>query len=569
MISTKNKNKSFVKIEQIIRLILLFCLFVSIAKAQTTEFTYQGRLKVNEMSPTGTYDFQLKLFNAASGGTQIGATQIINGVSVVNGIFTVRVSFGYGGAVFDGSPTFLEIAVKSPADAGFTTLEPRQPLTSAPYSIRSLQATSALSAVDSTNLGGFAASQYVRSNDTRLSDARNPLAGSPNYIQNQNSAPQPANFSISGDAVTSGTFSGNIVNAQTQFNLNNNRILSQPGANNLFVGGSSGASNTSGDSNVFVGQSAGLGNTTGRFNTFVGAAAGQSNAAGQFNTFVGGAAGASNTSGSANSFFGINAGAANSTGFQNSFFGKNAGLANTTGSNNTFVGFNAGSHNTSGSANSFFGYFSGERNTTGVFNSFYGRSAGEHNTTGNDNSFFGSFAGSANSTGINNSFFGKDSGSLNTTGIGNSFFGTSAGTSNTTGGGNTFVGNFAGANNSTGGGNTFIGDAAGGSNTNGSRITLIGSGAVATINGLYNATAIGAEAIITQSNSLVLGSVGTSSVNVGINTTAPKTKLHIVGGKIYVEANGQGVILKSPGGSCFELTVTNAGALTTAAVACP
>lgn len=30
----------------------------------------------------------------------------------------------------------------------------------------------------------------------------------------------------------------------------------------------------------------------------------------------------------------------------------------------------------------------------------------------------------------------------------------------------------------------------------------------------------------------------------------------------------QGIILKSPGGACFELTVTDAGALATTAVAC-
>ncbi len=55
----------------------------------------------------------------------------------------------------------------------------------------------------------------------------------------------------------------------------------------------------------------------------------------------------------------------------------------------------------------------------------------------------------------------------------------------------------------------------------------------------------------------------------GIGTTAPKTKLHVASGKIYVEENGQGIILRSPNGSCFELTVTNAGALTTTAVPCP
>lgn len=70
---------------------------------------------------------------------------------------------------------------------------------------------------------------------------------------------------------------------------------------------------------------------------------------------------------------------------------------------------------------------------------------------------------------------------------------------------------------------------------------------------------------MTQSNSLALGSV---NVSVGIGTSAPKAKLHVLG-KVYVEANGQGVILKAPNGACFELRVTNAGALTTVAITCP
>ena len=80
--------------------------------------------------------------------------------------------------------------------------------------------------------------------------------------------------------------------------------------------------------------------------------------------------------------------------------------------------------------------------------------------------------------------------------------------------------------------------------------------------------------MVLQSNSLVLGSIAgfngaAVDTNVGIGVTAPKTKLHILNGKIYIEANGQGVILRSPGGACFELTVTNAGALAIAAVTCP
>lgn len=67
----------------------------------------------------------------------------------------------------------------------------------------------------------------------------------------------------------------------------------------------------------------------------------------------------------------------------------------------------------------------------------------------------------------------------------------------------------------------------------------------------------------------ITGVNGGTNTNVGIGTTAPQTKLHVTGGKVYVEANGQGVILKSPSGACFELTVTNAGVLATTAMACP
>jgi hypothetical protein len=54
-------------------------------------------------------------------------------------------------------------------------------LTSAPYAVRALNAA---------QLNGVAASQFVRETDTRLTDSRDPRAGSGNYIQNQNSSPQ-------------------------------------------------------------------------------------------------------------------------------------------------------------------------------------------------------------------------------------------------------------------------------------------------------------------------------------------------------------------------------------------
>jgi hypothetical protein len=106
-------------------------------------------------------------------------------------------------------------------------------------------------------------------------------------------------------------------------------------------------------------------------------------------------------------------------------------------------------------------------------------------------------------------------------------------------------------------------------NTTESFNTFVGSKATG-VAGITNASAIGADALVTQSNSLVLGNfnrnTGQTDTNVGIGTTAPKTRLHVVG-NVYVA--GGGVILRSPSSACFELSVTNAGSLTVTSVTCP
>src|SRR5258708_2155908 len=105
------------------------------AFAQTTTFTYQGRLTDMGTSANGNYDLQFKLFDAAGGGGQIGSTITNAVVSVTNGVFTV--SLDYGAVAFTGADRFLEIGVRPTGSANpYTVLTPRQQLTSAVYAVR-------------------------------------------------------------------------------------------------------------------------------------------------------------------------------------------------------------------------------------------------------------------------------------------------------------------------------------------------------------------------------------------------------------------------------------------------
>lgn len=87
----------------------------------------------------GTYDLRFKLYDGPNvgTGTLLGAPVDHSAVSVTNGIFTVTLNFGE--AVFDGSPRFLEMAVRpSGGSEPYDLLTPRVQVTSTPHAIRSL-----------------------------------------------------------------------------------------------------------------------------------------------------------------------------------------------------------------------------------------------------------------------------------------------------------------------------------------------------------------------------------------------------------------------------------------------
>jgi len=521
--------------------LVLFFLMVAIphtASAQSTGFTYQGRLNDSNQVANGNFDFEFKLFTALTGGTQDGTPREVLNVAVTNGVFTVVVDFGAG--AFPGADRFLEIAVRPSGGGDFTTLTPRQQIMLTPYAIKSSSATSSDSAINATfaqnavnaenaetatnattadnalKLGNVLASQYVQTTDSRLTDSRNPLPNSSNYIQNSTTLQAAGNFNISGNGTAGGTLAGNIVTATTQFNLGLSRVLASPGSFNLFAGNGAGQLNSTGTSNSFFGVNAGIFNTTGGSNAFFGFEAGRNNNAGANNSYFGKDAGRSSTTGSDNAFFGNDSGQSNTTGGSNSFFGKGAGADNTTATGNSFFGALSGNSNTTGVNNAFFGFESGRLSEDAANNSFFGYEAGESNVIGLNNAFFGFTAGKL-STGSRNSFFGSGAGQVSTSGFHNSFYGGQAGSANTTGDDNSFFGMESGITNTVGSGNSALGTYADVGSSN-----------------LTNATAIGARALVLASNAMVLGQINgvngaTANTNVGIGTTAPLDTLHVNG----------------------------------------
>ena len=179
----------------------------------------------------------------------------------------------------------------------------------------------------------------------------------------------------------------------TEFKIGGQKVLSNKGTNNVFLGGNSGNINT-GNNNAFIGFNSGTVNTSGSFNLFLGSYAGASNGIGAANTFIGLSSGEQNTSGSNNMFMGTASGASNLIGGSNVFIGVNAGRFSNSNSN-SFLGTACGYNTTTGDNNSGFGQGSGYLNTTGSNNVYMGVNAGYNSVTGSNNTFVGGGANTA------------------------------------------------------------------------------------------------------------------------------------------------------------------------------
>lgn len=115
--------------ENIARLtvLVLLLLLASHASSQGVTLTYQGQLKQSGTPFNGLVDVEFRLYDALTGGSQVGLARDFTDVPVDDGLFQVPLEF----TVFDfrdhPSGVFLETRVDG------TLLAPRQPVTAAPY----------------------------------------------------------------------------------------------------------------------------------------------------------------------------------------------------------------------------------------------------------------------------------------------------------------------------------------------------------------------------------------------------------------------------------------------------
>lgn len=310
------------------------------------------------------------------------------------------------------------------------------------------------------------------------------------------------------------------------------------GNNNVAVGASSLLFNNASD-NTAVGVNSLQNNSLGNGNAAFGYNALQTNNSGAFNVAFGHSASFTNNNGTRNTALGALSLYSNSGGSNNVGIGYNS-LANSTASENTAVGANSLQNNNGGSFNSALGFNTLSTNTSGGNNTAIGHGALQANNA-NLNSAVGFNALNLNSSGINNTAMGANALTSNFTGTDNSSFGTSSLLVNT-GNFNSAFGSNALIQNQTGTGNTAVGFFSMQGNIDGNANTTLGFLSTVSNGSLTNATAIGANAIVGSSNSLVLGSVSGfnsafSNTNVGIGTTTPLDRLHVVGNIRMVDGN--------------------------------
>ncbi len=141
--------------------------YIPVCTAQSSAFSYQGRLNVSGVPVSGLYDLQFTIYGSAIAGPAVSAPLTNSPILVSNGLFAVTLNFGSG--VFNGADRWLEIGARpTGVPSPFTILSPRQQILTTPYAVRAANLSGTITSAQIT--GSVPASQLGGTlNDAQLS----------------------------------------------------------------------------------------------------------------------------------------------------------------------------------------------------------------------------------------------------------------------------------------------------------------------------------------------------------------------------------------------------------------
>jgi hypothetical protein len=239
-----------------------------------TVFTYQGLLRDGSGPVNATCDLQFELWDAASGGAQVGGTVLLEDMLLADGLFTARLDFG--AAAFRGQARYLEVAASCPVGSAFVPL-PRQELTASPYALYALSAWSL-----SGNTGTTPGTNYLGTSDNQALEIK--VNGTRALRVEPGSSPNLLG-GFSGNLLTAGVTGATISGGGSSGNAN--RVTDSYGT----VSG--GTNNRAGDDTGTVSDAAyatvggGLGNSAQRESATIGGGS-YNNVLGAYGTVAGG-----------------------------------------------------------------------------------------------------------------------------------------------------------------------------------------------------------------------------------------------------------------------------------------
>jgi len=241
----------------IITFTVLTCLSVlspqlSTGLAQGTAFTYQGRLTDTGQPASGSYDLIFGVFNASSGGSQVGNTLTNIATAVSNGLFSVTLDFGSG--VFIGPDRWLEIAARTNGATSFTTLAPRQPILPVPYAIFANTASNLSGTVPASQLSGMVANGQLAHSSVLINAGAGLSGGGSVALGTSTTLNNAGVLSVTGNSdITASTVSGAVTLGDTATSANTASTIVKRDTSGNFSAGNVTAVNFTGNGSGLTG----------------------------------------------------------------------------------------------------------------------------------------------------------------------------------------------------------------------------------------------------------------------------------------------------------------------------